>query len=111
MADFDPTDNRAIGARRDEQERIAKQARSEARQDFRWLMRQKRGRRILRRWIAESAPHHPVFAEGRREVDAARIDGMQDFGRRRTLEAIALCPSEYLLMLQEQNDGTGNTDD
>ena len=69
-------------------------------EDFRWLMSNKRGRRIVWRWLEKtgvfrSSFNHSgsltAFNEGSRNIGLMLIAQVHEF-----------CPEQYLTMLQEQ---------
>lgn len=106
--DRDPTDLRAQErARAEADERVARQRRIEL-DDVRWLMSDKRGRRLIWRLFAIAGIYRTSFTgnsttffnEGRRDVGLHFLSDVQE-----------ACPERFLEMLKEQkehDDGNGN---
>lgn len=103
---FDPLDIRSQEKARQEQIRSASLELENARDDLRWLMGSRRGRRLMW-WLLEQSPprRDPVDTNA---IVMARRTGESRLGI--TLEAIALLefPELYVQMIKEQNDGNSS---
>ena len=95
----DPLDLRGQEKQReDAQERTKRQAETEA-EDFKWLMGNKRGRRIVWRLLEKTGVFRTSF---RLNNEMAFLEGQRNVGLI-YLDAInANCPELYLTMLKEQ---------
>jgi hypothetical protein len=99
----DPTDLRSQDKQRDDaQQRARLQAENEA-EDFKWLMANKRGRRIIWRLLERTGVFRTSF---RLNNEMAFLEGQRNVGLI-LLDAIhAHCPDAYLTMLKEhQSNG------
>lgn len=85
-----------LQARREEEERL-KQFQSE--QDFRWLMGDARGRRLVWAELGEARVFHPVFDQNPSQL--AFNEGGRQCGLRLLSRINSLCPHLYQVMAQE----------
>ncbi|OZI23744.1 hypothetical protein CAL26_09955 [Bordetella genomosp. 9] len=93
-------DQRAAEAQ--EAERLAKQARD----DFLWLMGDKRGRRLMWGWLAQARVFQPIFEP------SSRIyfnEGMRNFGCMFLTAIHEHCPEAYLQMVREVREAKETT--
>ncbi|CAB4133163.1 hypothetical protein UFOVP140_47 [uncultured Caudovirales phage] len=97
---YDPIDLRAQERSKATSEAAAKLAQVNEAEDFKWLMSNKRGRRIVWRWLEKSGAFRQsfnhsgsitAFNEGARTIGLMLIAQINEF-----------CPEQYLTMLQEQ---------
>lgn len=75
--------------------------------DFRWLMADPRGRRLMFRLISEAGVYRTTYDPGIKEVASEMLfrEGQKNIGYRAISEMSRLCPDDYLLMLKEGNNG------
>lgn len=101
MSDFDPTDLRGQEDAREQRkfrDRVASDLEAE---DFKWLMSDKRGRRIVHRWLTKAGVwrssftgnSETFFREGQRNIGLMLLDQIN-----------AHCPEHYARMLKEHKD-------
>lgn len=101
MGDFDPTDLRGQEHAREQRERRTRIASDLEAEDFKWLMSDKRGRRIVHRWLTKAGVwrssftgnSETFFREGQRNVGLMLLDQINSF-----------CPERYAAMLKEHKD-------
>ncbi len=98
----DPTDLRGLEQDQEELDRREAAARRLEEDDFRWLMSQKQGRRLVHQLLAETGVYRSSFT-GNSETffrEGARSVGLRYLGL-----INAVCPEQYTIMLQEQKRG------
>ena len=107
MSDYDPTDVQAQEAARKSQDREQKLSKDTEESDFKWLMGQKRGRRIIWRLLDQAGVFRLSFNTN--SMAMAFAEGNRNFGNR-TLSLIhSHCPELYPQMVKENaNDRTAD---
>jgi hypothetical protein len=104
VSTYDPTDLRGQEASRDEEATRRRLAAEVEELDVKWLMSNKRGRRILWRLLERAGVFRLSF-----DTNAMRMsfnEGNRNYGLR-TWELIhSTCPELYAVMLKESNDGS-----
>jgi hypothetical protein len=101
MGDFDPTDLRGQERARERRERRTRIASDLEAEDFKWLMSDKRGRRIVHSWLTKAGVwrssftgnSETFFREGQRNVGLMLLDQINSY-----------CPERYATMLKEHKD-------
>ena len=101
MSDFDPFDLRGQERKKDESDERIKLIVEQEKDDFKWLMGSKRGRRIVWRLLERTGVYRssftgnsePFFREGQRNVGLMLMAQINECS-----------PDQYALMLKEQND-------
>jgi hypothetical protein len=100
MGNHDPLDLDDQDAARAKAEHARKILLINEGEDFRWLMSNKRGRRVVWRWLEKTGVYRSsfnhsgsltAFNEGSRNIGLMLISQVHEF-----------CPEQYLTMLQEQ---------
>lgn len=99
MADLNPTDLAAAEQADEKAQRDAAADRRIEEDDIKWLMDDKRGRRIAHRILSRGAPHQPTFNPN--ALVMAFAEGKRSEAALLTAQLIALCPEKYLQMLKE----------
>lgn len=99
MTEFDPLDVHQQDAARDEAEARAVLDREQEADDFRWLMADQRGRRIVWRQLAASRVFHSSFDPA--AMNMAFNEGRRAEGLRLLALVHALCPELYPTMMKE----------
>jgi hypothetical protein len=102
MNDFDPTDIQAQARAKEDVTERAKLAAVDAGNDFKWLMSNKRGRRIIWRLLEKTGVFRTSFTgdnatffnEGQRNIGLMLISDIHEY-----------CPEMYLTMLKERANG------
>lgn len=109
MSEFDPTD--IEGQKQEQQEQALKLKLSidTEESDFKWLMSQKRGRRIVWRFLESSGVFRSSFNAN--SMTMAFNEGNRNFGLKLMSQIHSLCPELYTEMAKEQADGTNNSAD
>lgn len=87
--------------RAEHEKQVAKQRQIEI-DDFRWLMRNKQGRRVMWRLLSKAGIFQSGFASD--AMLMAHREGFKDYGRWLITEIEQTCPELYLTMLTEQHD-------
>jgi hypothetical protein len=81
----------------------SKSAKAEAMRDLRWLMSQEAGRRILWRWLTACGLKAKTYeGPGTSQFETFVNEGRRHVGIEFDTEAMAECPAEYTLMVQER---------
>jgi hypothetical protein len=83
-------------------ERLASELRDEI-GDLKWLMSQKRGRRVVHRTLAHAGMYRSGFSESASVMSFN--EGQRNTGLRLVALLIAECPEDYLAMLKEKYVG------
>ena len=107
--EFDPTDLRAIDrakADREVRDRLAKETEES---DLKWLMSNKRGRRIIWRLLDHSGVFRLSFNTNAMQM--AFAEGNRNYGNRTLAMIHALCPEQYPTMVKENSSNERNDDD
>lgn len=107
----DPIDLRGQEQARAEKARLEKHARQEEREDVKWLMRSKQGRRVAWRLLDQAGVFRLSYAGN--SNDTIFREGMRNMGLRLMAQINEACPEQYNLMVQEQKNvrtssGDGN---
>jgi len=112
--DFDPLDIRGQEREKSDRELRARLSRENEEADLKWLMSNKRGRRIVWRLLEQSGVFRLSFDTNAMKM--AFAEGNRNFGNR-TLSLIHLhCPELYTTMVKEQtndriaDDGSSRND-
>lgn len=84
------------------QERLAQELRDEI-GDLKWLMSQKRGRRVVHRLLAHAGMYRTSISES--ATQTAFNEGQRNTGLRLLTLLISDCPEDYLAMLKEKYVG------
>lgn len=108
MTSFDPLDLRGQEKALAEQGERNKLALQTEQEDFKWLMGNKRGRRIVWRLLERTGVYRSSFTgnsetffrEGARNVGLMLLDQIH-----------TITPDQFAVMLKEQKDGRNNADD
>lgn len=77
-------------------------------EDFRWLMDSKQGRRFVWRLLGIAGVYRNPFAGVRETTDFNC--GLQAMGQTLISEIHEVCPNQYAQMVKEQQDSAGNDD-
>jgi hypothetical protein len=102
MNDFDPTDIQAQARAKEDATERAKLATVDAGNDFKWLMSNKRGRRIIWRMLEKTGVFRTSFTG-----DSATFfnEGQRNIGLMLISDIHEHCPEMYLTMLKERANG------
>lgn len=109
MKNYDPLDLKGqekVKAEKDLQERIDNQNESS---DYKWLMSNKKGRRIVWRMLDQAGVFRLSFNSN--SMMMAFNEGNRNNGLRIILILHESCPDLYQIMLKEQNDSNRINDD
>ena len=102
MSNYDPLDIIGQQKTRDEREFRDKLAKENEEQDIKWLMGNKRGRRIVWRLLDQAGVFRLSFNPN--AMHMAFAEGNRNYGLRTLTMIHAVCPETYPIMLKEQND-------
>lgn len=74
--------------------------------DFRWLMGDPRGRRLVMRLLADMGVFRTTYDPGIKDATTEMIfrEGQKNLGYKLIAELNRLCPDKYLVMLKESAD-------
>ncbi len=100
MEDFDPLDTEEqelAAANADAMRKLAQQQQDE---DFRWLMSDQRGRRIVWRLLSDAGVFHTSFNP--EALTMAFKEGQRTAGLQLLAQVHRLCPDLYTTMMKEQ---------
>jgi len=107
MSEFDPTDIEAIReAHRLKEEHEAFLKRRDT-DDFKWLMSDKRGRRIVYRLLADTGVFRNPFVPGQTDLSDYNC-GVMSIGQKFFADINEFCPERYETMITEQKDDSRN---
>ncbi len=106
---YDPLDVEGTERSRAAQLQRERQALEAERDDLKWLMGSKRGRRIVHRLLQHSGMHNLSFTTN--AMQTAFNEGNRNQGQRLQAMLEAACSDLYLQMLQEHLNGHRNADD
>lgn len=104
MSDPNPTDLLAVEAAETARKADTRRVADEAADDFRWLMSDKRGRRIVARLLADTGVFRCSFT-GNSETYFR--EGERNVGLRLLAQVNDLTPELYPTMLREQRQNNG----
>ncbi len=73
--------------------------------DFRWLMSDPRGRRLVSKFLSDTrmfaTTYNPLSKQP--ELEMAFAEGQKNLGYRVMADIGAICPEQYFLMMKENN--------
>lgn len=104
----DPTDLRSIERDRAEKARLEKHARQEEREDVKWLMKSRQGRRIAWRLLELTGVFRSSFT-GNNETFFR--EGMRNVGLVLMAQINEACPDQYTTMVQEHRNARTDSSD
>jgi hypothetical protein len=107
--EFDPTDLRAIDRAKTDREVKDRLARETEEADLKWLMSNKRGRRVIWRLLDHSGVFRLSFNTNAMQM--AFAEGNRNYGNRTLAMIHALCPEQYPTMVKENSSNERNDDD
>lgn len=107
--EFDPTDLRAIDRAKADRETRDRLARETEESDIKWLMGNKRGRRIIWRLLDHSGVFRLSFNTNAMQM--AFAEGNRNYGNRTLALIHALCPEQYPTMVKENSANERIDDD
>ena len=103
MSEFDPTDIEAQKeAQRLKDEEAAFLRRRDI-DDFKWLMQDKRGRRIMYKLLADTGVFRNPFVAGQQDLTAYN-SGAMSIGQKFFADINEFCPEHYETMLKDRKD-------
>lgn len=108
MSTFDPLDLRGQERAKEQSDERNKLSIEQERDDFKWLMGSKRGRRIVWRLLERTGVYRTSFT-GNSETFFR--EGQRNVGLMLMAQIHEVCPDQYALMLKEQNDVRKHADD
>lgn len=101
MSEFDPLDTELQEAQRAEEAKRQELARKREVADFKWLMGDPRGRRIVWRQLATAGVFQSSFDPT--AMTMAFNEGRRSEGLRLLAQVHELCPDLYPIMMKEQS--------
>jgi hypothetical protein len=101
MSDFDPMDINAQGRSKADADVRGKLAQQTEMDDVKWLMSNKRGRRIVWRQLEQAGVFQLSF--NATAMVMAFNEGRRSEGLRVLAQIHKSCPEQYVTMMQEQN--------
>jgi len=101
MDDFDPLDTELQQAQRDAEAKRQELANKQEVADFKWLMADPRGRRIVWRQLAAAGVFQSSFDPT--AMNMAFNEGRRSEGLRLLAQIHAQCPDLYVTMMKEQS--------
>lgn len=102
VSHIDPTDIRGQEAAQSEREKQQAAAALHEAEDFKWLMSNKRGRRIVWRLLDRAGVHRTSFHTN--ALTMAFNEGARNEGLRLTAQCLKYCPGSYNLMISEKDE-------
>jgi hypothetical protein len=108
MSSFDPLDLRGQEKAQADNSERNKLALFTEQEDFKWLMGNKRGRRIMWRLLERTGMYRSSFT-GNSETFFR--EGMRNVGLSLLAQVHEITPDQYAVMLKEQKDARNNADD
>lgn len=100
MGPHDPLDIRAQEQAKEQRDARSKLDQQTEAEDFKWLMSNKRGRRIVWRLLEQAGVFQLSFNPNAMQM--AFAEGRRSYGNRTLAQIHALCPEQYAVMLSEQ---------
>lgn len=94
--DLTPENSEAAQSKRE----AGKLARQVEANDIKWLMANRQGRRIVRRWLAAAGIYRTSFVANDSHA-SAYVEGKRAFGLQILGDVVAAAPEDYLTMLSE----------
>lgn len=104
MSDYDPTDLQAQAEQQEKKAEAERESRDTEDSDFKWLMGNKRGRRIVWRLLERAGVFRSSFNTN--SMTMAFMEGGRNEGLRIIGMIHTLCPEHYLKMVEEANERT-----
>nr|WP_091658874.1 hypothetical protein [Massilia sp. PDC64] len=101
MEDFDPLDTYQQDAQREDEAKRRELSRKQEIADFKWLMADPRGRRIVWRQLAAAGVFQSSFDPT--AMTMAFNEGRRSEGLRLLAQIHAQCPDLYVTMMKEQS--------
>lgn len=101
MSEFDPLDTELGEAQRDAEKKRQALARKQEVDDFKWLMADPRGRRLVWRQLATAGVFQSSFDPT--AMTMAFNEGRRSEGLRLLAQIHELCPDLYPIMMKEQS--------
>lgn len=101
MEDFDPLDTHQQDAQREDEAKRRALVRKQEIADFKWLMADPRGRRIVWRQLAAAGVFQSSFDPT--AMTMAFNEGRRSEGLRLLAQIHELCPDLYPIMMKEQS--------
>ena len=105
---YDPLDLRGQERDRADKELRERLDRQNEEADVKWLMSQKRGRRMAWRILDHAGVFRSTFAANAMQM--AFAEGNRNGGLRLLSLIHSACPEQYHVMMKEHQDDTGNDD-
>lgn len=102
---FDPFDLRGIERKKEQSDERTKLAMQTEADDWKWLMSNKRGRRIVCRLLESCGVYRLSFNHS--GSITAFNEGARNIGLMMLAQIHATCPDQYAVMLKEQQDVNG----
>jgi len=102
MTQYDPTDTHDQERARRESDERQQRARQLEEDDLRWLMSDKRGRRIVWRWLESAGVWRLSFDPN--ALAMAFNEGSRNQGLHLLTLLLATCPALYNTMMEETHD-------
>lgn len=102
MSEYDPTDVHAQEAARESQDRERKLSRDTEESDIRWLLKSKRGRRIVWRVLEQCGVFRMSFNTNAMQMSFN--EGNRNSGNRLLDIVTKTAPEEFVLMLKESRE-------
>lgn len=109
MGNYDPTDIRSQERAKADTDLRNKLLEDTEESDFKWLMGDERGRRIVWRFLDRAGVFRLSFNEN--PMIMAFNEGIRNEGLRTFTQIHTLCPELYLVMVKEQIHDYRNDDD
>ena len=109
MSNYDPLDLRGQEFAKADRELREKLAQENEAADVKWLMSNKRGRRIMWRLLDQSGVFKLSFNTN--AMAMAFAEGNRNYGNRMLSMIHTLCPELYPTMVKEANQNVRNADD
>jgi hypothetical protein len=97
----DPTDLAALDHAQSELDKLAQAAAARERDDFRWLMAHRQGRRIVWRYLSQAGVFHSGFVPGDGGRGTARLTGRREMGLVIWSDVMTHTPELYIKMANE----------
>lgn len=99
--EIDPSDLLALDKAQAKTAASQRLARQQEVEDFKWLMGNKQGRRIVWRLLEKAGVFRSTF---RLNNEMAFLEGMRNIGLMLVADIHELCPEKYHIMVKEQQD-------
>ena len=109
MSNYDPLDIKGQEKHKSDRDLQSRIARESEESDVRWLMSNKRGRRIVWRLLDQAGVFRSSFNTN--AMSMAFAEGNRNYGLRTLATIQAQCPEQFTVMVKEQaNDRTSDDD-